>query len=68
MKNYGNFALKSLSAGEKSYIDNDSEFQEERKIERRSKRFELERERKVLENLNATFRTERERSQFFLSH
>ena len=50
------------------YIDNDLEFQNERKIERRSKRFERERERKVLKFLSASgcasasFLTERERS------
>ena len=48
--------------------------QNERKIERRSKRFERERERKVLQKLSvsasANFPAERkrERSQFFLAH
>ena len=55
------------------YIDIDLELQNERKIERRSKRFEREQERKVLKilsasgSVSATFLTEheRERSQFF---
>ena len=49
------------------YIDIDLEFQDECKIECRSKCFEHERERKVLKNLSASacFLTERERSRFF---